>query len=76
MGDCHYLYGNQTTDKRTRFLKQLLSFSGIDKERLRVKWVSSAEGPEFAEEMNAFVQRLAELGPSPLNQEKNKQNAA
>ena len=59
-----------------RFLKQLLAFSGIDAERLRVKWVSSAEGPEFAEEMGDFVKHLAELGPSPLNREQGKQNAA
>jgi len=76
MGDCHYLYGNQTTNKRARFLKQLMAFSGIEEERLRVKWVSSAEGPEFAQEMNDFVKRLTELGPSPLNQTQTKKDAA
>jgi coenzyme F420-reducing hydrogenase delta subunit len=49
------------------FLKQLMSFSGIEEERLRFKWISSAEGPEFASEMNDFVKTIKELGPSPLN---------
>ena len=31
------------------------------------KWISSAEGPEFASEMNDFVKTIKELGPSPLN---------
>jgi coenzyme F420-reducing hydrogenase delta subunit len=49
------------------FLKQLMTFSGIEAERLRFKWISSAEGPEFASEMNDFVKTIQELGPSPLN---------
>ena len=49
------------------FLKQLMAFSGIEEERLRFKWISAAEGPEFASEMNDFVKTIQELGPSPLN---------
>jgi F420-non-reducing hydrogenase iron-sulfur subunit len=49
-----------------RFLKQLLSFSGIEADRLRVKWISSAEGPKFADEIKDFVATLKSLGPSPL----------
>ena len=47
-------------------MKQLLAFSGIEEERLHSKWISSAEGPEFAEEMRKFVENLRSLGPSPL----------
>jgi len=49
------------------FLKQLMAFSGIEEERLRFKWISSAEGPKFASEMNEFVKTIQDLGPSPLN---------
>ncbi|GLI34922.1 hypothetical protein DAMNIGENAA_23550 [Desulforhabdus amnigena] len=49
-----------------QFLKQLLAFSGIEEERLRAKWVSSAEAPEFAAEIRDFVDTLRKLGPSPL----------
>jgi F420-non-reducing hydrogenase iron-sulfur subunit len=48
------------------FLKKLLAFSGIEEERLRSKWVSSAEAPEFVEEMKDFIDSLRQLGPSPL----------
>ncbi len=58
------------------FLKQLLAFSGIEEERLRFKWISSAEAPEFAAAMNDFVSAIRELGPSPLNKASNGRKAA
>lgn len=66
-GECHYIDGNLTAEKRIKLLKPLLGFIGIEEERLRVKWVSSAQAPEFVEEVNDFVGTLRELGPSPLN---------
>ena len=66
LGDCHYLYGNYSSKRRAGILRQLLAFSGIDEDRLRARWVSSAEAPEFAHEIKDFVAKLQELGPSPL----------
>jgi coenzyme F420-reducing hydrogenase delta subunit len=57
-------------------MRQLLSFSGIEGERLRCKWVSSAEGPEFAAEMKDFVEKLRDLGPSPLRKTESGREAA
>jgi coenzyme F420-reducing hydrogenase delta subunit len=54
----------------------LLAFSGIEEERLHSKWISSAEGPEFAEEMAEFVEKLLEMGPSPLKKKHEGQQAA
>jgi coenzyme F420-reducing hydrogenase delta subunit len=53
-----------------------LGFSGIEGERLRCKWVSSAEGPEFAAEMKDFVETLHDLGPSPLRRPEKGKEAA
>lgn len=53
-------------------LSQMLDFCGIEKERLRARWVSSAEAPEFIEEVTDFVKVLKELGPSPLKNKKSK----
>ena len=50
-------------------LSQMLDFCGVEKERLRARWVSSAEAPEYVEEINDFVKTLKELGPSPLKKE-------
>ncbi|NSW84761.1 MAG: hydrogenase iron-sulfur subunit [Syntrophobacteraceae bacterium] len=60
------MYGNYSTKKRVQFLRQLLSFSGIEEERLRSRWVSSAEAPEFAAEIKEFIEELRAMGPSPL----------
>lgn len=44
-------------------LRELLEFVGIEAERLNLVWVSSAEGPRFAEEMTRFTEKLRALGP-------------
>ena len=44
----------------------MLDFCGVERDRLRARWVSSAEAPEFVEEVNSFVDALKLLGPSPL----------
>ena len=54
------------TVKRMAFMKKLLEFSGVDPERLVLKWVSSAEGPRFAQVVTDFVEKIRALGPSPL----------
>ena len=53
-------------------LSQMLDFCGIEKDRLRVRWVSSAEAPEFVEEIVDFIGVLRKLGPSPLKNEQAK----
>ncbi len=41
---------------------ELLGLLGIDKRRLRLKWISASEGAAFAEEIRMFVEELKELG--------------
>jgi F420-non-reducing hydrogenase iron-sulfur subunit len=53
-------------NKRMTFLKKLLEFSGIHPERLRMRWVSSAEAAEFVHEISEFVEEIKKLGPNPL----------
>jgi len=65
-GDCHYLYGNYSANRRVQFLRHFLAFVGIEEERLRARWVSSAEASEFTMEIKDFVEVLKKLGPSPL----------
>lgn len=48
-------------------MKRLLEFSGVDPERLVLKWVSSAEGPRYAQVVTDFVEKIRALGPSPLH---------
>ncbi len=53
-------------NKRMIFLQRLLEFSGIHPERLRTRWVSSAEAVEFVHEVSEFVENIKKLGPNPL----------
>ena len=43
-------------------LFSLLSYLGLERERVRVEWVSAAEGAKFAATMNDFVKTVAALG--------------
>lgn len=65
-GDCHYVDGNYRTQKRVAVLQRLLGHMGIEPERLRLEWVSAAEGEKFSEVMSDLVTEITALGPSPL----------
>jgi F420-non-reducing hydrogenase iron-sulfur subunit len=64
IGDCHYLKGNYMTLKRVKFLEGLLQFAGYTHERLRLEWISAAEGIKFAEVVRDFTERIKQLGPA------------
>jgi coenzyme F420-reducing hydrogenase delta subunit len=49
-------------------LKKLLGYLGIDPRRLRLEWVSAAEGPKFARVVTDFIAEVKELGPNPLKE--------
>ena len=65
-GDCHYISGNEnavvTVEKTTRLLRLL----GLETERLRLEWISAAEGALFARLMTEFTDEIRGLGPSQL----------
>jgi F420-non-reducing hydrogenase iron-sulfur subunit len=54
------------TTKRITVMKELLSFTGIEEDRLRVEWISAAEGPKFAQAITEFINQIKALGPSRL----------
>lgn len=62
-GDCHYREGNYHTRRRFAVLRELLPFLGIEKERLRVEWISASEGKRFASVIEDFTRTITELGP-------------
>jgi len=66
LGECHYLEGNYMAAKRVALLKQLLAFSGINPDRLRAEWLSSAEAPTLVRVATEFSEQIKALGPSPL----------
>ena len=62
-GDCHYQEGNHKALRRYRLLKRLLKQMGIEEERLRLEWISAAEGDRVRVVINQMVQQLKVLGP-------------
>jgi F420-non-reducing hydrogenase iron-sulfur subunit len=65
-GECHYMEGNYKTMRRTAFLRRLLEGFGVEPERLALEWVSASEGAKFQEVINGFVEKVSEMGPSPI----------
>jgi len=66
-GDCHYVEGNYKTLRRITLFKVMLKDLGIDPNRLRLEWISAAEGKKYAETMNEFTKQIRALGPLNLN---------
>ncbi len=62
-GDCHYVEGNYYARRRLAIFRSLLEYLGIDSRRLRVEWVSAAEGKRFSDVITSFTNELVELGP-------------
>ena len=48
--------------------QELVKILGIDPARLRLEWISSAEGTRFAEVATEFTEQVKSLGPSALKQ--------
>ncbi len=60
--DCHYNYANKLTNKRFQQWQRKFESKGINPERLQLRWISAAEGKEFAEkitEMDEVIKRQA-----------------
>ncbi len=68
-GDCHYIDGNYKTVRKVDLLHRMLEDMGINPRRLRLEWISSAEGGKFAEVMQAMTDDILELGPLDLEGE-------
>ncbi len=67
LGDCHYIAQNYKTFKRVNLLLKLMDSFGIEKDRLRLEFISAGEGNKFADTITEMVLKLKELGPAPLN---------
>jgi coenzyme F420-reducing hydrogenase delta subunit len=66
-GDCHYQTGNYYAEKRVILTKKIMKVVGVEPERLRLEWISAAEGERFAETVRDFTNQIKEMGPSPVS---------
>jgi coenzyme F420-reducing hydrogenase delta subunit/ferredoxin len=63
IGECHYDSGNHRAAKRIPILQSLLTFVGLEPERLHLDWVSASEGERFARLATEFTEAVRKLGP-------------
>ena len=64
--DCHYISGNLKAQRRVALLKRLMSQLGLEPERLRLEWISAAEGDKFVRVIREMVADIKRMGSSPL----------
>jgi F420-non-reducing hydrogenase iron-sulfur subunit len=62
-GDCHYGEGNYKAQRRYWLLMNLLLQFGIERERVRLEWISAAEGDRFARVVRELTETVRTLGP-------------
>ena len=66
--DCHYAEGNYKCLRRYQMLKRMLADVGIEPERVRLEWISAAEGEKVKRVINEMTQTLTQLGPLGIPQ--------
>lgn len=62
-GDCHYTAGNFRARRRWTIFRSLLDVLGFDLRRLKLAWISAAEGGKWASTISGFTEELRALGP-------------
>ncbi len=67
-GDCHYSEGNYKCLRRYRLLQRYIEQMGIEKERMRLEWISASEGKRLQEVVNEMTETLVKLGPSHIRE--------
>ena len=66
VGDCHYVDGNITFERRFAIAKKIVEKAGLETDRLQFTHISASEGPIWAEKVKEFTELAEKLGPSPL----------
>lgn len=62
-GDCHYQSGNYLARRRMGIMRSLLEQMGIEPDRVKMTWVSAAEGRKFAQVIEEVTAEIKKLGP-------------
>jgi len=60
------MFGARRAAENYKKVEKMLHLVGIDKERVRLEWISAAESPKFASVVTEMINQVQSLGPSPL----------
>jgi len=61
-GDCHYAEGNYKMLRRFQLLQRVLGEMGIERRRVRLEWISAAEGEKVRTVINEMTDEIRALG--------------
>lgn len=64
--DCHFVDGNLHAEYTVKMLKKLLVLTGLEPERLELRWHSPIEEVKLTHLTKDFVVQIQKFGPSPL----------
>lgn len=67
--DCHYITGQQVAVKRFNRLPRTLERLGIDPERIRVEWISAAEGEKYARVITEMDAKLRGMDKDAIREQ-------
>jgi len=70
--DCHYISGNYKMKARIESLQKVLEKLGVSRGRLRIAWISAAEGLVFANLVKEMTQQMGDLGIDRIKAENDK----
>ncbi|HEC32487.1 MAG TPA: hydrogenase iron-sulfur subunit [Deltaproteobacteria bacterium] len=65
-GDCHNETGNVKAQKRVDYVKKLLEDLGLEPDRVGIYYLNSSQGPGLKNIAKEILDKIKELGPSPL----------
>jgi len=64
IGDCHYIFGNERALEQFEKTRNVVRLLGLEDARLRLEWISAAEGARFARIIDDFIDQVRALGPT------------
>ncbi len=63
LGECKYIEGNFQALIMAEMVRNLMRLIGLNEERFKLEWVSSAEPVKLVEDIKNFMFKIKELGP-------------
>ncbi len=60
------MFGARRAAENFEKTEKILRLVGIEKERMRLEWVSAAESLKFAKVVTEMITQVQKLGPSPM----------
>ncbi|HIE30387.1 TPA: hydrogenase iron-sulfur subunit [Candidatus Poribacteria bacterium] len=73
-GECRFLEGNLRAKKRVKYTQQLLDEIGIEKDRIQMYNLSASMKEKFQKVATEMIEKIRNIGPSPVNKVKEQES--